>query len=153
MQPFFLLSLLLTFALAGPSSVALAQAGSSRHQAAPVKLDAPPRYKGGQEKLNALVKEHLVYPEEAQKQGKTGTVVVSFVVEEDGKLSDLRVLEGLGAACDEEALRVAALLTEWLPGKVKNKPVRTQVQLPFPFGVSTKLEVEKPKGSKVIFHE
>jgi periplasmic protein TonB len=115
------------------------------------KLDAPPRYQGGIEKLSAVINQNLQYPEEAQKQKITGSVLVGFYVEEDGQMTDLKVLQPLGAGCDEEALRVVGLLTEWLPGKIRNKPVRAQVQLPIPFGASKNLEVEKRKGSKVTF--
>jgi protein TonB len=95
--------------------------------------------------------QNLQYPEEAQKQNLTGTVLVSFFVEEDGTPSDVQVLQGIGAGCDEEAVRVVKLLTDWLPGRQKGRPVRVQVQLPISFGVSGNLEVEKPKGSKVIY--
>ncbi|CAN5821915.1 hypothetical protein BH24BAC1_BH24BAC1_00950 [soil metagenome] len=115
------------------------------------KLDAPPRYEGGIEKLSSVIKQNLQYPEEAKKQKITGSVVVGFYVEEDGEVTDLRVLQPLGAGCDEEAVRVVGLLTDWLPAKIRNKPVRAQVQLPIPFGESKNLEVEKRKGSKVTF--
>lgn len=140
--------------LAGSNS--FAQSGPGRPAPAGTrvvarKLDAPPRYQGGIEKLSSLINQNLQYPEEAQKQKITGSVLVGFYVEEDGKVTDLKVLQPLGAGCDEEALRVAGLLTDWLPGKIKNKPVRAQVKLPIPFGESKDLEIEKRSGSKVKF--
>lgn len=151
--PLFLL-LLLPFLLGGNTTFAQSTTGRpvpAGNKIVARKLDAPPRYPGGIEKLSSAINQNLQYPEEAQKLKITGSVLVGFYVEENGKLTDIRVLQTLGSGCDEEALRVVGLLTDWLPGKIKNTPVRAQVQLPIPFGESKSLEIEKRRGSKVTF--
>ena len=78
---------------------------------------------------------YLKYPAPARRMGTEGRVFVEFIINRNGDLSDLKVIRGIGAGCDEEAVRVLAL-TKWEPGKQRGKPVRVKMILPIHFRLS-----------------
>ncbi|MDZ4680729.1 MAG: energy transducer TonB [Saprospiraceae bacterium] len=86
------------------------------------------------QKLLEFIYKNIKYPAAARDNGIQGTVVVSFVVEKDGKLTDAVVLRDIGGGCGTEALRVINLMNEkdltWVPGKQRGRPVRVQFNLP-----------------------
>lgn len=90
-----------------------------------------------QQMLLSFMYENIVYPLEARQKGNEGTVVLSFVVEKDGTLSDTKVVKDVGGGCGEEALRILNLMNpnniKWVPGKHLGKVVRTQFNLPLKF--------------------
>ena len=69
----------------------------------------------------------------AKEKGIQGTVYVTFVVDTDGSITDVRVLRGIGGGCDEEAVRVVQLMPKWKPGYQDGKPVRVQFNMPLRF--------------------
>jgi protein TonB len=69
----------------------------------------------------------------ARESSIQGTVYVTFVVERDGSVTDVRVLRGIGGGCDEEAIRVIKAMPKWNPGKQRGKPVRVQFNMPIKF--------------------
>jgi len=69
----------------------------------------------------------------ARESGIEGTVYVTFVVEKDGSITDVRVLRGIGGGCDKEAIRVVKEMPKWDPGKQRGKPVRVQFNMPIRF--------------------
>jgi protein TonB len=69
----------------------------------------------------------------AKESGIQGRVFVTFVVEKDGSVTDVRVLRGIGGGCDEEAIRVVQKMPKWKAGKQRGKPVRVQFNLPIKF--------------------
>jgi TonB family protein len=73
---------------------------------------------------------HLVYPESARKQDVLGTVIVEFVIDETGSVKHAKVKEGIGAGCDEEAIRLVNSMPPWSPGKQGGKPVKVRMELP-----------------------
>jgi protein TonB len=75
----------------------------------------------------------MKYPEEAKELGVQGKVFVTFVVEIDGSISNVRVLRGIGSGCDDEAVRVVKSMPKWIPGKQRGVPVRVQFNLPINF--------------------
>jgi len=93
-------------------------------------VEVMPRFKGGQDSLNKYISTHLKYPKEAQKANITGTVLVKFVVNKDGKVSDAEITKGIGYGCDEEALRVVAMMPDWNSGMQNHKNVRVFMTLP-----------------------
>ena len=116
---------------------------------APVKLDAEeeseeerqifmvvesmPEFPGGEAALYKFLAENIKYPQMAKESGIQGRVFVTFVVERDGRVTDVRVLRGIGGGCDEEAIRVVSDMPKWAPGKQRGKPVRVQYNLPVKF--------------------
>jgi len=84
------------------------------------------------------MRQNLVYPEEAKKQKVAGTVVVKFVVDETGMIKNVMVEDGIGAGCDEEAVRLVKAMPQWTPGMQDGKPVKVELKLPFQFMPSEK---------------
>lgn len=73
------------------------------------------------------------YPVQAQRMGIQGRVFVEFIIERDGSLSDVRAIKGIGAGCDELAVKVVAASPRWNPGKQRGKPVRQRYTIPIIF--------------------
>ena len=69
----------------------------------------------------------------ARESGIQGVVYVTFVVEPDGSISNVRVIRGIGGGCDEEAIRVVKMMPKWIPGNQRGKPVRVQFNMPIKF--------------------
>ncbi len=94
------------------------------------------RQQCSQNKLLSFIAKNIKYPPLAQESGIEGTVVISFVVEKDGSVTDIQVVRELGGGCTEEALRVVKLMQEqykWIPGKQRGRPVRVRFTLPIRF--------------------
>ena len=89
--------------------------------------------------LNKYVSEHIKYPNEARENNVEGRVIVKFVVNEDGTLSDVTVVRGIGAGCDEEAVRMVRSMPPWNAAKQGGNKVKCYYTLPVIF----KLEYEK----------
>lgn len=87
--------------------------------------------------LLGIIAKNIQYPEEARQQNIEGTVVTTFVVERDGKISNLKTLKDIGGGCGPEAIRVLSALNEaglrWRPALVAGKPVRMRQALPLRF--------------------
>ena len=77
--------------------------------------------------------ENIKYPQVAKETGISGTVIVTFVVEKDGSVTNAKILKGIGGGCDEEALRVVSAMPKWKAGKQNGVPVRVQFNLPIRF--------------------
>jgi TonB family protein len=100
---------------------------------APGTLDTPPQFKGGQKKLVRFLNKNLHYPTDAEEQRVEGKVFVYFIIEANGALSNFKVLRGIGAGCDEEALRVLRLSPNWQAGILNGVEVRSSYVLPITF--------------------
>jgi protein TonB len=96
-------------------------------------VEQMPEFQGGEEKLFEYLSKNIKYPSMARENGITGTVYVTFVVEGDGKITDVKKLRGIGGGCDEEAIRVVKSMPSWKPGKQNGKSVRVQFNLPIKF--------------------
>lgn len=90
-------------------------------------------FPGGTQARMKFLKDNLKYPQQARETGTQGTVYVTFVVEKDGTVSDVKAMKGIGAGCDEEAVRVIKAMPKWTPAKHNGKIVRMQYILPFKF--------------------
>ena len=98
-----------------------------------VVVEKQPQYPGGEEARLKFFSENLHYPDQAKEQGIQGKVYVTFIVETDGMISDIRVVRGIGGGCDEEAIRVVKSMDRWNPGSQRGIPVRVQFTLPVKF--------------------
>jgi protein TonB len=96
-------------------------------------VESMPEFKGGMKKLYEYLGNNIKYPVMAKESGIQGKVYVTFVVERDGSITDVRVLRGIGGGCDEEAVRVVQSMPNWTPGMQRGKPVRVQYNLPVRF--------------------
>lgn len=93
-------------------------------------------YPGGMADFYKFVSENLKYPAAAVTDKVQGSVLMSFIVEKDGSLNDIKVDRGLGAGTDEEAVRVLGLSKRWNPGLIDGKPVRIKYNIPVKFSLS-----------------
>ena len=91
------------------------------------------QFPGGQTEMLKFIQENRQYPEAAKANDVHGKVMVTFIIERDGSLSDVKVMRGLGSGCDEEAIRVIQSMPKWKPGKQRGKEVRTSMILPVTF--------------------
>lgn len=100
-------------------------------------VEVQPSYPGGEEAMMRYLAENIYYPQEARMSGIQGTVYVSFVVERDGSIVDVRVFKKIGGGCDEEAIRVVSKMPKWKPGMQKGKAVRVQFNMPIKFTLAS----------------
>ena len=84
-------------------------------------------------KMLEFIYANIKYPAIARENGVEGTAVVTFVVEKDGSITDVRVARDPGAGTGDEALRVVKTFPKWIPGKQRGNPVRVQFNLPVKF--------------------
>ncbi|MDO5314840.1 MAG: M56 family metallopeptidase [bacterium] len=92
-----------------------------------------PEFPGGVEALMDFVAKNVVYPQEAMDKEISGRVYVSFVIEKDGSVNEVKVMKGIGGGCDDEAVRVIKAMPKWKPGKQEGKPVRVSYMMPITF--------------------
>jgi protein TonB len=98
-----------------------------------VFVEENPEYPGGEEARIKFLKDNIEYPRIARDAGLEGKVWVGFVVEADGRITNVKILRGRAQSLDDEALRVAKLMPKWKPGKQRTKAVRVQYQMPITF--------------------
>lgn len=98
-----------------------------------VVVEDDPEFPGGMDSLKAFIERNLVYPQWAKDNKIEGKVYVSFTVETDGSISNVKVLRDIGGGCGAEAIRVVMKMPKWKPGKQRGKPVRVQFNLPIEF--------------------
>ena len=88
---------------------------------------------GGMAGWSSYLSANLGYPTTARRKGIDGTVIVAFIVNTDGTVSDFELLKGIGGGCDEEAIRIVKNSPKWTPGMQDGKAVRTLMRLPINF--------------------
>jgi len=98
-------------------------------------VDEFPEFAGGMKAFTKYMERNLRYPSRAQEDGIQGKVFLSFVVEKDGSITDVKVLRGIGFGCDEEAMKVIKKSPLWKPGKNKGIPVRVRYNMPINFNL------------------
>ena len=98
-------------------------------------IDVFPRYPGGDESRLYYLRKNIRYPETALKGVIQGVVMVVFIVEPDGTLSNVEVAKRIGGGCDEEAIRVTKEMPRWEPGKRNGRAVRVMVRMPIVFRI------------------
>jgi TonB family protein len=98
-----------------------------------------PLYPGGNAALKETIVKNLKYPDAAIKAGISGSVLVNFTIDQNGKVQNIKVMQGLSPECDAEAIRLTGLLKGWEPGKRQGKPVNITVAMPVEFKSDKKL--------------
>lgn len=96
-------------------------------------VEEPPLYPGGDDARVKFLRENIIYPEEARENQIQGTAYITFVVNQDGSIVDVRGLASPDRSLEEEAIRVVKLMPKWIPGKQRGKPVRVQFNMPIKF--------------------
>jgi protein TonB len=95
-----------------------------------------PEFPGGEEARMKFLSDNVQYPRAAREMGLYGRVMVGFVVEPDGSISNVKILRGVASSLDDEAVRVTKLMPKWKPGKQRGRAVRAQYQMPITFVLS-----------------
>lgn len=96
-------------------------------------VEEMPVYPGGEEARLKFLHENISYPLAALENGISGDVYVTFVIDSNGRIKDVRVKKGIGGGCDEEAVRVIKKMPRWIPGRQAGKPVNVQLTMPVRF--------------------
>ena len=110
-------------------------------------VESMPEYPGGTDEMLRFVSKNIVYPEKEKLDGITGTCYVSFVVDKDGSITDVKVLRGVtgGPGLDAEAVRVVKLFPKWKPGMQSGKEVKVQFNLPVKYSLTSGRDKKKKK--------
>ncbi len=98
-----------------------------------ILVEEMPSPLGGYEAFYKFVSKHLKYPSQARRMGIEGKVFVNFIIDENGIITDMNILKGIGAGCDKEVLRIMSKAPKWNPGKQRGKPVKVKQVLPIEF--------------------
>lgn len=96
-------------------------------------VEQMPMYPGGDGALMGYLRDNIHYPTVAAENGVQGRVVVGFVVERDGSITDVKILRGVDPSLDREAMRVVKNMPKWTPGKQNGSAVRVKYQVPVSF--------------------
>jgi TonB family protein len=106
-----------------------------KHEKYPILniIEQMPSFFGGEEAMYSFLGNYIKYPQEAKENNISGTVIITFVVETDGSLSEFEILKDLPGGLGDEAMRVVSLMPPWKPGKQNGVPVRVQFNLPIKF--------------------
>lgn len=96
-------------------------------------VEVMPSFPGGQAALLQYLNSHVKYPVVAQENGIQGRVTISFVVERDGSITDVRVARPVDPSLDREAARVVSSMPRWTPGKQNGAAVRVKFNVPVQF--------------------
>ena len=101
-------------------------------------VEKMPEFPGGVQELLGFLSKTIKYPAEAEKAGKQGRVIATFVVRKDGSISDARVVKSVDPLLDAEALRVINAMPAWIPGTQSGKPVNVKYTVPISFRLDGK---------------
>lgn len=96
-------------------------------------VEQMPEFPGGMDAMQSFIRDGIRYPAMAKEAGVQGKVICQFVIDQDGRISQVKVLRGIGYGCDEEALRVIRAMPAWKPGRQNGQAVRVQFNLPIAF--------------------
>lgn len=96
-------------------------------------VESMPTPAGGLAGWSSYLSKNLKYPSQARRMGIEGTTYLTFIVNTDGSIQDVKVVRGIGGGCDEEAVRVVSGAPNWEPGKQRGRPVRVKMSVPIRF--------------------
>ena len=99
-------------------------------------VEQMPEFPGGAVEMMKFLNENVKYPEAAEKTGTQGRVIVQFIVEADGSITNVKVLKNVSDEIDAEAVRVINAMPKWKPGSQSGKPVRVKYTIPVTFRLS-----------------
>ena len=131
-----------------------------------VQVEEMPQFPGGEMALRKFISENIKYPVEAKDKGIQGKVFVNFVINENGKIENTKVVRNAHPLLDAEALRVISLMPDWTPGKQSGKAVSVSYTIPVQFALdgdknariglfpqAPKVPTQMPNGVYVIVEE
>ncbi len=100
-----------------------------------VVVEQAASFPGGTEAMYKFISDNLQYPRLAIEKGIQGRVYVTFIVEKDGSITDIKVLRDIGDGCGDEVVRLVKTMPKWKPAKQRGKTVRQQFNLPVMFSL------------------
>jgi periplasmic protein TonB len=115
----------------GPTDPPLTEA--SKKEEIHTRVEQMPQFGSGERELLEYLAKNIKYPTIARENAIQGTVVIQFVVDKDGSVTEPTVVREVGGGCDEEAIRVIKTMPRWIPGKQQGKPVKVRYTLPVKF--------------------
>jgi TonB family protein len=115
-------------------------------------VEEMPEFPGGMAEAMKFLAKNIKYPVAAQQAKIEGRVIVQFVIEKDGSVSDVKVMRGVNSELDAEAIRVVSMMPKWIPGKQRGKAVAVKYTMPIMFRLQTPAS-EKEKNSSPIVME
>ena len=92
-----------------------------------------PEYPGGIQELNTFIEKNLKYPKKALRKRTEGKIILSFVIDEEGKVTWIQVINGVSKEIDLEAIRLIRSMPAWKPGTQNGRPVSVKLTLPLKF--------------------
>lgn len=138
MKPLYLITLLIGLGTASRATVKFVS-DTSKHDDTTRKknvvFEKAPAYPGGLQEFYKYISNKLKYPEVAQLIGIDGKVFVSFVIDKDGRVTEVTPVKCLGAGCDAAAVDVLQQSQPWAPGILDGRPVRVQYTVPITFSI------------------
>ena len=96
-------------------------------------VEVMPTFPGGQQALFEWLSKNIKYPVVAEENGVQGRVIVTFVVERNGSITDVQVAKSVDPSLDKEAVRVVKAMPHWIPGKQNGSAVRVKFTVPVTF--------------------
>lgn len=102
-----------------------------------VVYEKAPEFPGGEEALYKYLEENIHYPEQAKKDGISGTVVIKFWIEKDGSITHAWIISDIGGGCGDEALRAVKKMPKWKPAQQSGKSIRIELTLPIGFEIQS----------------
>ena len=109
-------------------------------------VEEMPQFPGGMGEAMKFLAKNIKYPISAQQAKIEGRVIVQFVVEKDGSVSDVKVMRGVNSELDAEAIRVVSMMPKWIPGKQRGKAVAVKYTMPIMF----RLQTPEPKKEEAF---
>lgn len=103
-----------------------------------VNYEEPAQFPGGTAECFKFIEENLKYPTEAVAKKIEGRVLVQFIIDKDGSVTEAKVFRGIHPLLDQEAIRVVSSMPKWIPGKSKSKVIRSRFTLPVTFSLKDK---------------
>jgi len=108
-------------------------------------VEKPPQFPGGEKARFQFISDNIKYPQIAREKGIQGTVYISFIIEPDGTITNIKVRKGIGGGCDEECVRIVKMMPPWEPGTQRGKPVRVSFNMPIKFTLDSGTESKKAR--------
>src|SRR5690606_36028861 len=102
-----------------------------------ISVEQMPVFGAGMNDLFAYLSREIKYPAIARENGISGTVVIQFIIDRKGNVTNVELLKGIGGGCDQEALRVVKKMPAWSPGKQQGRVVSVKFTLPVMFKLQT----------------
>ena len=102
--------------------------------------EVPPQFPGGVVEWMKFLSANMKYPAEAKEKKQEGRVIVQFIVEKDGSITNAKVVRGVSPLLDQEALRVVGIMPKWNPATQRGQAVRVQYTLPVMFSLNGKID-------------